>query len=91
MSSGNTEGLNQMVETKMPVVISLTKLINALGAIRGRFGIKKGFGLQNTLNCINTRVKAREPLPLDFRCELINVFGSDMLKIEKITGRNLDH
>lgn len=71
---------------------ALSRAVKATSLMRRRLGVPRlGTGLMSFIDRINRQKSTRESMKPKARCMLIDYFQQDMVLIEKLTGRTLDH
>ena len=70
----------------------ISKAVMVFGIVRKRLNIKPlGTGLQTNLEKLNTRTRARKPIPTELRNTIRAAFDDDIQILAKLTGRDLSH
>lgn len=70
---------------------SLAFMVKALGLLKQKLKITKGFGILNKTNQTNIKDFKRKPLNPEFRSELVNFFDDDIKKLENLIKRDLSN
>jgi hypothetical protein len=84
----NFKPLNESKLRKFPAIVNVIKI---LSLTKQKLGIRKGLGILNKANSINSRPAVREKLEPEFENELKEYFKEDINLLSAIIKRDLSH
>lgn len=68
----------------------LHRVASTMAAVKHRMGIRRGFGVLNTLAKVNKREQGYKPVDANTRLSVLSFFEDDIRLLERILGRSLE-